>query len=363
MLQESEASPPLVLLRALYLLLRPGVGLSPSEVRLYGLHQRPRQGSPAAAGAYIGEAPWVLICRRLNRSSNRLLSDKLRLSYLLAGSRLAAPRTLAYLGVPSPLLAVPELHSSAELVCFLRQEAVYPLFLKPLRGSQGQGCLAIEALEQNRLVLGNGERLSLKQAATLLRHRLGRKAIVQERLRPHPLLQPVCGNTCATVRLLSSWDGEQVQLLAAILKLPSAGAMVDNLHAANSEHPVTLAPVDPQTGELGAWRRFDGLRSEAVTEPLPLRHIPHWPKFIAMVQTLHRVDRGAVLLGWDVAITASGASLVEVNGVPGIDLWQMACGRGFRDAQGRQLLAALEASARRIRHRSWRRAGRWLSLR
>ena len=115
-----------------------------------------------------------MLCRRLNRSSNRLLSDKLRLSYLLAGSRLAAPRTLAYLGVPSLLLAVPELHTSAELVCFLRQEAVYPLFLKPLRGSQGQGCLAIEALEQDRLVLGNGERLSLKQAATLLRHRLGR---------------------------------------------------------------------------------------------------------------------------------------------------------------------------------------------
>ena len=98
-------------------------------------------------------------------------------------------------------------------------------------------------------------------------------------------------------------------------------------------------------------------------ELLPLRHIPHWPKFIAMVHTLHRVDRGDVLLGWDVAITDSGASLVEVNGVPSIHLWQMACGRGLRDAQGRQFLAALEASARRIRHRSWRRAGRWLSLR
>ena len=35
-------APPLVLLRALCLLLRPGIGLSPSEVRLYGLHKRTR---------------------------------------------------------------------------------------------------------------------------------------------------------------------------------------------------------------------------------------------------------------------------------------------------------------------------------
>ena len=122
-MQESEASPPLVALRALFLLMRPGVGLSPSEVRLYGLHQRPKQGGNTAAGTYIGEAPWVLLCRRLNRSSNQFLSDKLRLSYLLAGSKINAPRTLAYLGVRSPLLAVPELQSKAKLVRFLRQQA------------------------------------------------------------------------------------------------------------------------------------------------------------------------------------------------------------------------------------------------
>ncbi len=353
-----------MVLRALLLLLRPGVGLTPAEVLLYGLHRR---GSPPAAW-YIGEAPWAARCRRLNRGSTRVLSDKLTLSYLLAGSRVAAPRTLAYLGVPEALLAVPQLSSSADLAGFLREQGATALFLKPLRGSQGQGCVATDGLAagpdgEPRVRLGQGGELPLRQAAAQLRRLLGRRAIVQERIRPHPLLQPVCGDTCATVRLLSSCDDQGVTVLAAILKLPGAGAMVDNLHAASTSKPVALVPVDPGSGALGRWRRFNGEGSEPMEPPLTLKAIPHWPAFVEMVRLLHRLDRGAVLLGWDVAVAEAGPLLVEVNGTPGIDLWQLAWGRGFADAEGRRLLLQLEQRARHQRRRPWRRAARWLELR
>lgn len=361
LVREADSPALLVLIQALTLLLRPGVRLTPAEIRLYGLHRRQSTGEGGRAESYLGEAAWAMICRRLNRGSNRLLSKKLSLSYLLAGSRLGGPRTLAYLGVTPPLLAVPALHTGPELVRFLRQ-APYPLFIKPLHGSQGQGCLAIEALDDGELLLGDGQRLPLQQAAVTLRHRLGRQAIVQERIQPHPCLQKVCGKTCATVRLLSSCEGHAVKVLAAILKLPTAGAMVDNLHAASERHPVTLAPVNPQTGEIGPWRQFNGACSTPVEAPLSLARIPDWPAFLDTVQTLHQLDRGALLLGWDVAVSLSGPMLVEVNGLPGIDLWQLAWGRGFRDASGRRLLSELEARARQIRHRRWRRAGRWLAL-
>ena len=221
--QEGDRPPAITLLMALGLLLRPGAGLTPAEVLLYGLHRR------RGAAAYIGEAAWAARCRRLNRASSRLLSDKLTLSYLLAGSRVAAPRTLAYLGVPQALLPVPRLGNGRELGEFLRQQGAQPLFLKPLRGSQGQGCVATDGLEPGdpgtgpRLRLGNGNRLPLAEAGTQLLRQLGRRAIVQERIRPDPLLRPVCGDTCATVRLLSTCDGQGVRLLAAILKLPAAG--------------------------------------------------------------------------------------------------------------------------------------------
>lgn len=347
------------------MLLQPGVGLTPAEVRLYGLH-RPWG---LVASTYIGEAPWAARCRRLNRASSRLLSDKLTLSYLLAGSRVAAPRTLAYLGVPEALLAVPRLSGNRSLGRFLQEQGHTPLFLKPLRGSQGQGCVATEGLVAagpagtQLLRLGNGEQLPLHQAPARLRHLLGRRAIVQERIRPHPLLRPVCGDTCATVRLLSTCMGQQVVVLAAILKLPGAGAMVDNLHAADASRPVALAPVDPASGALGPWRRFDGEASHPIAPPLPLAAIPQWAAFVQMVQVLHPLDGGAVLLGWDVAVAEPGPMLVEVNGTPGIDLWQLAWGRGFADAEGRRLLRQLEQQARWLRRRHWRRAGRWLGLR
>jgi hypothetical protein len=361
--QEGDRPPAITLLMALGLLLRPGAGLTPAEVLLYGLHRR------RGAAAYIGEAAWAARCRRLNRASSRLLSDKLTLSYLLAGSRVAAPRTLAYLGVPQALLPVPRLRNGRELGEFLRQQGAQPLFLKPLRGSQGQGCVATDGLEPGdpgtgpRLRLGNGSRLPLAEAGTQLLRQLGRRAIVQERIRPDPLLRPVCGDTCATVRLLSTCDGQGVRLLAAILKLPGSGAMVDNLHAASDRQPVALVPVDPATGRLGAWRRFDGRGSQPLAAPLDLAAIPHWPAYGEMVATLHPLDGGAVLLGWDVAVSDRGPMLVEVNGTPGIDLWQLAWGRGFGDADGRRLLAGLEGRARWHRRRRWRRAMRWLAIR
>ncbi|MFM7648673.1 MAG: sugar-transfer associated ATP-grasp domain-containing protein [Cyanobium sp.] len=361
LIRTADSPAPVTLLKALALLLWPGAGLTPAERWLYGLHRR-RPKCEGAATAYIGEAPWAARCRRLNRRANRLLSDKLSLSYLLAGSRLGAPRTLAYMGVAAPLLPVPALASAGALVGYLRR-APYPLFLKPLKGSQGKGCLAIEGLDSGELLLGNGRRLPLAQATASLRQQLGRRAIVQERLLPHPWLQPVCGETCATVRLLSSCEGEQVEVLAAILKLPAAGAMVDNLHAANAMRPVALAPVEPGSGALGPWRRFDGQGSRPVEPPLALEAIPHWPDCLKIVHTLHPLDRGAVILGWDVAITATGPMLVEVNGTPGIDLWQLAHGRGFGDAEGRRRLQRLEARAWRLRHRSWQRTWRWLALR
>ena len=349
LIREADSPAPFTLLLALALLLWPGAGLTPAELRLYGLHLRRSRAAGGGAGgaaAYIGEAAWAVRCWRLNRGASGLLNDKLKLSYLLAGSHLGAPRTLAYLGVPAPLLPVPALESTFELVGFLRQ-ATYPLFLKPLQGSQGKGCLAIEALVDGELRLGNGQRLPLDQAGVALQRQLGGHAIVQERLVPHPLLRPVCGNTCATVRLLSSCDGDQVRVVAAVLKLPTAGAMVDNLHAANDSRPVALAPVNPANGTLGPWRRFNGRGSEPVEPPLPLEEIPDWAGCLSIVHSLHPLDRRAVLLGWDVAISEGGPMVVEANGAPGIDLLQLATGRGFRDADGQRLLALLEASARR----------------
>lgn len=216
--REGERPAALTLLGALALLLRPGIGLTPAEVLLYGLH-RPRRSSggrvsrgPSSDG-YIGEALWAARCLRLNRGANRLLTNKLTLSYLLAGSRVASPRTLAYLGVPNALLAVPQLFTRADLSEFLQQQAQRPLFLKPLVGAQGLGCIATDGLEPGdrgpaQLRLGNGARLPLQEAAAWLHAQLGPRAIVQERIEPHHQLRSVCGDTCATATAAAAGQGQ-----------------------------------------------------------------------------------------------------------------------------------------------------------
>lgn len=344
--KESNRPAPITLLIALMMLIDPRSGLTPAELRLYRLHRR-RQCTRKAS-EHIGEAPWAARCLHLNRNANRILCSKLTLSYLLSGSKIKSPITLAYVGVKAPLLPVPSFKNTKELVNFLKK-AKYPIFIKPIGGSHGRGCVAIESIEENSLRLGNGEKIPITEAAEALQKRLGRRAIVQERLTAHSLLYPVCGTTCPTVRLMSSFDGNRVIVLAAIIKVPNSTAMVDNIHAASETKPVILAPINTASGSIGHWRRFNGRCSKPVMPPVALTTIPEWISFLEIPVTLHCLDRGSVLLGWDIAVTEAGPMLIEVNSLPGIRLWQLANGRGFRDDAGRRTLAQMELNAKRIR--------------
>ena len=266
------------------------------------------------------------------------------------------------------LLDVPCIASTKDLKKFLIAQGNVQMFFKPLSGSQGKGCIAtmgfaeVGAKQGRYLKFGKGDELPLGKAVIRMRKQLGRRAIAQERIVPHSLLRPICGDTCPTVRLLSSIVDKRVEVFAAILKLPGSGSVVDNLHSAGVSHPIALTPVDPSTGKLGSWRLFNGDSSTSMAPPLKLESIPQWESFIEMVNLLHPLDRGAVLLGWDIAVAEGGPMLVEVNETPGIDLWQFAWGRGFADAEGCRLLRHLDLQARWLRRRNWRRASRLLGL-
>ncbi len=338
-------------LELLRLMLDPAIDLSPREVMLFGLHRR--DSSRGSSLNYIGEAAWLRLCRRLNQGSTPVLQDRLLLACLLKGSRLRGPSIQALLDVDAPLLSVPNIDSTVDLVRFLRRRAIYPLVIKSLSGSGGRGDVQVEALEQEAslIQLADGSRWPLREFAASSMRGGGRGAMLQERISAHPLLRPACGASCPTVQIVTTVGPAGVVVLYAVLKLPSADPL--------DQRTLLLAPVDPSDGRLGGWRRFDGGGSMAVPPPLSVEVVPDWAGCRDAVQRLHRVDPQGLVLGWELALSETGPLVLAAQNAPGIDLYQIARNRGYRDAPGRAMLASLERRAsgmggiQRRRGRSW----------
>ena len=158
----------------------------------------------------------------------------------------------------------------------------------------------------------------------------GQPVLIQRALANHPAVARLTNGSLATLRFVTmrTMDGA-VQLVSAVLRMPTGDAVVDAFF-----HGGLAAPVDLASGRL---RR-------AMTLPMAVRGasadthpetgvriegtpLPDWDAVVALVTRAHRAVPGAVpLVGWDVALTADGPVLVEGNFPPSAGLMQVPFG-------------------------------------
>jgi hypothetical protein len=117
--------------------------------------------------------------------------------------------------------------------------------------------------------------------------------------------------------------------------------VVDNAHAGG-----IAAAVDVATGvlgpasDLGISARLGWLDHHPTTGArITGMKLPYWDSLRSLVTRAHSTVRGAVVLGWDVAITPDGPLLIEANGGPGLEIMQRANRQGFSRGRFGQLLA------------------------
>lgn len=138
--------------------------------------------------------------------------------------------------------------------------------------------------------------------------------LLQLRLHNHPDWARLTPGALCTARIvtLRHPDGTITPLLA-FLRLPRAGATVDNLSAGG-----LAADIDLDTGRLGPARRI------AMHTPDHLVHpdtgyafagtvLPGWPALCALAVRAHRSFPQAYTVGWDVALATAGPVLIEAN--------------------------------------------------
>ena len=297
--------------------------LTASEYYAYGLYDDTRF-TREAKRRYGGVRVDVRLDRALNDKKWHCITQDKIITYLLLNSLgLPYPRLKAVFDdAPRYVAGVPCLTTIEGLRAFLA-DAQYPLFAKPVGGSFGRGALAIRGFDGQRdsLELTSGDTLSMD--AFLHLHRTpqatkNRGYLFQEMIEPHPLLKEACGDRLCGVRVVAILNETGPRIVGATLKIPTGKNITDNI--AQGETGNLEAYIDAGEGKVGSVVRYgpSGSFNPVVCHPdtgVPFvgLEIPRWSQFVDLVLRGASAFPRLRYQHWDVAVSASGPVVLELN--------------------------------------------------
>lgn len=203
------------------------------------------------------------------------------------------------------------------------------LFSKPCDDRWGRNTRIWKFARQGFYESDTGALLSDEQLLSgLANESLKQPMILQERVQNHGELHDLTTGGLCTSRIVTSRPpGGDPQVIAAAFCMPIGSSPVSNF-----SHSV-VAGVDLSTGILDAAIKkstdqctisFD--RHPDTGGYITGRKLPFWSEMLELAIRAHRHVRSISSLGWDIALTDSGAMLIEVNVSWGLDTVQMPSG-------------------------------------
>lgn len=146
-------------------------------------------------------------------------------------------------------------------------------------------------------------------------HKLPERAVLQELLEQHEVLKALHPSSINTARIVTVNTGTEVHTISTFLRIGMGGKFVDNIAQGN-----IYIPIDKKTGKLTKF-------GHSTTEPLIfLSHpqtkvvfngleIPHFQEAIELCKKLHYQLSYFFILGWDIAFTPTGLTVIECNNI------------------------------------------------
>lgn len=284
-----------------------------------------------------------------------LIENKIACDFVLAAHGLPVLPTAglyrADAGRSAPFL----LRGEAELRAFLADPARYPLFGKPLGGTQSLGSASFDRYDAARgaLVSFDGRLLALDAFVREIATHYGAGYLFQKRVSPAAEVRALCGDRLATVRVLTAMGGDGPRVLRAAWKIPAGGNAADNFWRVGN----LLAGLDLGSGRIeSAVVATPSAFAAATHHPdtgaaLRGTAVPRWRELLALALDGARIFGELGLLGWDIAPTEAGPVVVEVNQIPDFRLHQIADRRGMFDAEMAALLRGCASRAAAWRRR------------
>lgn len=167
------------------------------------------------------------------------------------------------------------------------------------------------------------------------------RLFVEELIIQHEDMSRLNASSVNTIRVMTFAAGDKSRIFYAFVRVGDGSSEVDNFHAGGMS-----AVVDFDTGELVG----DAVNKQNVWfERHPLSGIkfdgyklPNWDMAREMVLNAALQNQKIHCVGWDVAITPEGCTLVEGNRRAGFDAVQSLSKRGRKDLM-REILSELSA--------------------
>lgn len=252
-----------------------------------------------------------------------LARDKEIFHLLANGLNIPTPTIHATTGASNAPTLGQHLPSEQDLRIFLAAAHSSHFFFKPSDGHFGEGALSIgERLtgEPHRWeVLPNGTEIDIEDVIAHCSSSSGlRRFLIQERLRPHPILNAIVPDVCPTVRVLTLLD-DSPKLLGAALRLGNGKTPTDNLTGGG-----VAVRIDLERGFLGRVIQIaQGKPKFREDHPLTGRQItgielPYWKETLELVKESSRKIPYLKVIGWDIGITDKGPLVIEINTHPGL---------------------------------------------
>jgi len=272
-----------------------------------------------------------------------LLGNKVAGIALFAAYGLPTIPTLAMFSTRAGVAAPSLLPDADALRSFLTDETHYPLFGKPIGGTQSLGSSSLVRYRRadDHLVDIAGDAIPLDDFIADLTTYYGGGYLFQRRVVPHAAVRDICGDRLATLRILTIFAEGKPRILRACWKIPAGKNGADNFWRPGN----LLAQFDRDTGRIHRVirRTADGIEEVShhpdSGRPLLGTRVPNWHAASEAAIEAAKVVPQVGMIGWDVAAVDTGAVIVESNCTPNLMLHQLADRRGILDAELLSFLA------------------------
>ena len=213
-----------------------------------------------------------------------------------------------------------------ELDAVLQTSSADKLFIKPRFGLGGKGITVFNKNASGKFVNESGVVLD---SAFFHKNLSNEFYIVQEGLVQHEVMNTLYPHSINTFRIMTECINGNVRVLYALVRMGSGGQQIDNASSGG-----LYIKIDPETGILAeqafAFNRFTFYKhpdTEFVFKDAPIESWHEAKKFTIEVAKKFREIK---YMGWDIAFTIYGPSVIELNNAPGISIIQD-CYGGIRD--------------------------------
>lgn len=138
----------------------------------------------------------------------------------------------------------------------------------------------------------------------------GRQFVLEQLIPQHEHMSTLCQTSVNTLRVISYLDGDQVHIIASVLKMGN-GAAIDNF-----SHGGMYTMLDEQG--VAHYPAFDGDNQTFAVHPVTGTSIvgfqvPRFNEVLEFVDSLARIVPELRYVGWDIAITPDGPVVIEGN--------------------------------------------------